>query len=585
MAAFSYNYNSGESRASQYRKYLQNQNYVNQIDNAIRETGEMNAAIVAIQTREVQNAIEVSSERQREAIIQTSNAICSTLESGFSALGDSLGDIEHGISRLSNLVGHGFSLLVEGQRITHQYLGQIQNLLRLPDSQKERVYHIEEGMKYLHNAFKQRANSDFYKDAFDEFNEAKGGENKETKDFISLYYIGYIHLKSSKLELHNPQKAESNFRNSARYYLAEHSAGGTNFSNNLLQSGNNFILGAAEAYLHAADACYIQGKISEAVELAEEAWKILPELTKAGLMQSKYLAANNQVSEAVKVLEKAIRMDRSLSMYVPNDEDLYSKPEIRDLIEKLRVEAVQEAKANFELCSKVILPNSIATSYYLSIATSYLASIDKLIKLEKFLEAKIATDLLLVSRTWTISSGANITPQGQVIAKISSQEFTGSLIDFVKFERERVLALPIANNLIRIEEIERQIEEIERQKAIIQNEINSLQSQVNSKNSELRQEWMWWGGGFLIWAIGLAIGIAYSPAHGLIEVLLVLVCSLIIYVGGAGLAIALIVVIIQSISIGAKVSSLKSEISRREKTIWMMDNDIRKLGNDIKMLH
>src|SRR5437868_5389191 len=100
-------------------------------------------------------------------------------------------------------------------------------------------------MKYLLNAFKQGANSDFYKDAFDEFNEAKGSENKEIKDFISLYYIRYIHLKSSKPELLNPQKAESNFRNSARYYLAEHSAGGTNFSNNLLQSGNNFILGAA----------------------------------------------------------------------------------------------------------------------------------------------------------------------------------------------------------------------------------------------------------------------------------------------------------------------------------------------------
>src|SRR6266511_1661666 len=104
MAAFSHNYNSGESRASQYHKYLQNQNYVNQIDNAIRETGEMNATVVAIQTREVQNAIQVSSEGHRQAIVQASNAICSTLESGFSNLDDSLEDIKHGISRLSNLV-------------------------------------------------------------------------------------------------------------------------------------------------------------------------------------------------------------------------------------------------------------------------------------------------------------------------------------------------------------------------------------------------------------------------------------------------------------------------------------------------
>lgn len=546
----------------QYRAYLQNQNYVNQIDNAIRETGEMNATIVAIQAREVQNAIQVSSERQREAIIQASNATCSTLESGFSDLNDSLKDINRGISRLSNLVGHGFSLLVEGQKITHQYLGQIQNLLRLPDSQKERIYHIEEGMKYLYNAIKQGTHSDFYKDAFDEFNESKGGENKDVKDFISLYYIGYIHLKSSKPELLNPQKAESNFRNSARYYLAEHSVGGTNFSNNLLQSNNNFILGAAEAYLFAADACYLQEKFSEAVELAEKAWKTLPELTKAGLMQSKYLAANNQVSEAVNVLEKAIRMNRFLQMQVLPDLDLTSKPEIINLLEKLRVEAMQEAKAKYDLCIKVVLPDSVATSY--------LASIDKLIKLGTFLDAKKATDLLLVSKIWTISSGANINSQGQVLAKISSQEFTGSVIDFVKFERGRVLALPIANKLIRIEEIEKQ-------KSGIQNEINSLQSKVDSNNSELGQSWKMFGGGFLIWAVGLVVGIACSPAQNCITVLMVLLCILITYVGGAVLVIATIAIIVISMAKGATIFSLKSEISSRETTICELDNDIKKL--------
>jgi tetratricopeptide (TPR) repeat protein len=562
MAAFSHNYHSGESRASQYQKYLQTQNYVNQIDNAIRETGEMNATVVAIQTREVQHAIQVSSESQREAIIQASRGICSTLESGFSDLNYSLEDIKNGMSRLSSLVGHGFSLLLEGQKITHQYLGHVQNLLRLPDSQKERVYHIEEGMKYLHNAFRQGADSDFYKDAFDEFNESKGGEGKDVKDFISLYYIGLIHLKSLDPHLQNPQKAESSFRTSARYYLAEHSIGGTNFSNNLLQSDKTFALGAAEAYLFAAEACYIQEKVSEAVVLATEAWKTLPEMTKAGFMQSKYLAANRQVNEAVQSLEKVIRTNRFLALEVLPDLDLTSKPEIIDLLEELRVEAVQEAQAQFELCRKVILPNSTATSY--------LASIDTLIRLGTFLEAKEATDLLLVSKSWTIRSGAQITSQGQVLAKISSQDFTGSLIDFIKFERERVLALPKANALIRIEEIEKQ-------KAVIQNEVNDLQSKVDRQSSEIGFLWKTWGGGILIWAVVLVIGIACSPAKNLITVLLVLLSIIVIWVGGALLALAAIYVIAVSISKGVTISFLKSKISSREKSIWDRDNDIKKL--------
>ncbi|MCK9402825.1 MAG: hypothetical protein M0Q26_05450 [Chitinophagaceae bacterium] len=557
MANFSYNWYSGESRMSQYGKYLQNQNYVNQIDNAIRQTGEMNAAVVAIQTKEVQNAIQVSSQKHREAIEHASDAICSTLESGFTDLNYNLENINDGIHGLSNLVGHGFSLVVEGQKITHAYLGQIQNLLRIPDSQKQRVYHIDEGMKYLQNAFRQNSESDFYTDALEEFQAAL---EKEKKDFFSLYHIGFIYLKSTKHL--DPKNAEIFFKNSARYYLAEALVNGTNVSNNLLQFHKGFLLEAAEALLFGAEACYLQEKFSAAVELAAEAWKTFPDMTKAGLMQAKYLAANQQVAEAVKILEKAIRINRFLSMEVLPDLDLNSKPEILNLIEKLRIEAVQEAKAKYELCSKVILPNSIATSR--------LSLIDKLIKHETFLEAKEATDLLLVSNTWTISSGANISSQGQVLAKISSQEFTGSIIDFVKFERERVLALPRANNLIRIEEIERQ-------KASIQNEINGLQSQVDSQNSELGQKWKMWGGGLLIWLAGLAIAIAIGSAHGLIEVLLVLLCAAIIYLGGAVLAVALVVFIVNSMSTGVAVSSLNSDIGNKNNTIEKLNKEIRKL--------
>jgi tetratricopeptide (TPR) repeat protein len=579
MAAFSYNRYSGDSYENQYRKYLQNQNYVSQIDNAIRETGEMNATVVAMQSREVQDAIHVSSQRQREAIIQLSDGICSTLENGFYELNNNLGDLKDGINGLSNLVGHGFSLIVEGQKITHQYLGQIQNLLRIPDSQKQRVYHIDEGMKYLQNAFRQNPESDFYTDALEEFQAAL---EKEKKDFFSLYHIGFIYLKSTKHL--DPKIAEIFFRNSARYYLAEALVGGTNISNNLLQTHKGFLREAAEAFLFGAEACYLQEKFSAAVELAAEAWKTFPNMTKAGLMQAKYLAANQQVAEAVKILEKAIRINRFLSMEVLPDLDLNSKPEILNLVEKLRIEAVQEAKAKYELCIKVILPNSIATSHLTSIA--------KLIEVETFLEAKEAIDLLLVEKKWTISSGANISSQGQVIAKISAQEFTGSVIDFVKFERERILALPKANNLIRIEEIEKQKkqldDEFEGQKNVIEKDIGNLQSQIDNNNAELSKKWKPWISSFAIVSVASLIGISIGNANGFIEVLVVLICGLLMYVGGPVVAIWLIIMIFSSMSTATKNSTLNSSISSNQTNISRLNNELKtkisQLNNDIKKL-
>ena len=562
MATFSYNLKSSDSSIKQYKDYLENQNYVNQIDRAIRETGEMKAAVVTIQSREIQNAIDVSSQRHSEAIIESREAICSSLESGFTDLNNSLYDIQGEINGLSNLVGHGFSLFVEGQKITHKYLGQIQNLLRLPDSQKERVYYIEEGMKYLYNAFKHGPDSNFYTDALNAFNTSISIQKEAVKDFISLYYIGLIHLKSTKhLDL---PKAESYFRSSARYYLAEHAVGGTNFSKNLYNSNKTFLLGAAEAYLFAADACYIQQKFSEAVELAAEAWKTLPEMVKAGFMQSKYLAANYQSIEAAKVLEKVIQQNRFFSMEVLTDIDLISKPEITNLLERLRIEAVQEAKSKFDLCSQIILPNSIATSYLLSIG--------KLIELKKFLEAKEAIDLLLVSKKWTLGAGANITNQGQVIAKISSQEFTGSVIEFVKFEKERVLALPKANNLIRIEAIERQ-------KQSIQTEIKNLQSQVDSNRNALSNDWKYWLIAFGIVAVAFIISTALSRSHDhpMLGSLMGLISILVGLGGGAFAAIYLIVVIVLSISNVSKNVSLNSKISSSQQEISGLNSDIKEL--------
>lgn len=390
MATFSYNPFLKASHSNQYLTYIQNQSFINQIDEVVRDTGKMNADVIAIQSREVQNAINTTSQAQREAIIASSNAICASFESGFAEVNYNLSGIQDDIYRMCNLIGHGFDLLLEQHKITNIYLGRIENLLRIPDSQKQRVYHINEGMKYLQNAFNQSANSDFYTDALEEF---QASQVIEKKDFFALYHIGFIYLKSTKH--FDPKSSENYFRNAARYYLAEAIVGGTNVSTNLLKSNRGFILEATEAYLFAAEACYLQERFSDAAGLAEEAWKTLPEIVKAGFMQAKYLAANNQVGKAVNILEEIIRKDRFISLDVLSDIDLISKTEVRNLLEKLRLEAYNESSQLLAECKKHIIEESVIQRE--------IDEIEELVLKKSFLHCKRAVDLLsdAIERTFS----------------------------------------------------------------------------------------------------------------------------------------------------------------------------------------
>lgn len=153
-----------------------------------------------------------------------------------------------------------------------------------------------------------------------------------------------------------------------------------------MQSHQGFFLEAAEAYLFAAEACYLQEKFTDAASLAAEAWKTLPEMLKAGFLQAKYLAAHNQVNDAVNILEKIIRKNRFISLDVLPDLDLIYKPEVIKLLEKLRVEAFNEASKLLVECKKHIINESVVQEE--------IDEIEKLVQKKSFLHCKRAIDLL-----------------------------------------------------------------------------------------------------------------------------------------------------------------------------------------------
>ena len=381
MATFYFDRYSNENSYSQWTKHLQSQEYIKDI-----------GGIVSKNKQELQTTIQNASAEQRDAI----QKVCGSLEDGFGLISSHLDDIKYEIgeirgeiSAMASMLDWKLSMLIEEQRLTNQLLGHIAQLLRIPDSQKQRVYHIEQGLKYFKNAIIEGISSSFYDDAIESFKEA---EKIERKDFITLNRIGQIFLYSEKHM--NIPLSEEYFLKSAREAFAEANVGGTITANKLSPSGyqplhssqDYFKSATVEAYLYASRTCYLQQKLTEAIKHADKAYSLMPEFVEAGFEQAKYLAANNQIEESVKVLETVIKKDRYYSVKTLSDKDLVSKQLVLKLLETFQEEAISNAKNRLHKCKSMINTNSKAKEV--------LEKVGEQISKNSFLAGMSALDLL-----------------------------------------------------------------------------------------------------------------------------------------------------------------------------------------------
>jgi tetratricopeptide (TPR) repeat protein len=336
MATFYWNSGKKENIIAQWVDHLQHEAYVKDVNQIIEKN-----------SQEISEAVKTGSVEQVQAI----NNVCGKLEDmnfNLQSIDYNISELRGEINAMASMLDWKLSQMIEEQRITNQLLGFIAQLLRIPDSQKQRVYHIEQGIKYLKNAFMENdVNSSFYIDALEDLKKA---ENIERKDFITLNRIGQVHLYSkSHLDF---AKAEEYFLKSARESFAEANVNGTTVSNNLsaygyktdVYSSNPFIVATAESYLYAGRACYLQNKLDEASEYAKKAFELIPEFLQAGFEQAKYLASNDKRTESVKLLENVISSDRLFSVKTVKDGDLISKNETTELLNRLKIDSYNQAK-------------------------------------------------------------------------------------------------------------------------------------------------------------------------------------------------------------------------------------------------
>jgi len=279
--------------------------------------------------------IQQASADQINAIDSTGRRICGALYSGFADLQE---ELEKATKELQG-VNQRLDLVLDEARTSNLLQENMAELLRIPDSQKQRHHHIEIALKFLKNALRDE---DLYHDALRELLEA---EKLMHADYFVLHRIGMIYLYVPALG--NLEKAADYFSRAGKYASVEsHSDAGRLI--NILNKKVNIRFAeqaeppsadvnalAAESFLQAGTALYALGKFDEAAKLTEKAVKCQPNEAKHHFFYAKYLTRSGNPESAVIQLEKAIELVPTMALAALGDCDLNQVKLILDLLNHL----------------------------------------------------------------------------------------------------------------------------------------------------------------------------------------------------------------------------------------------------------
>ena len=281
----------------------------------------------------VGNYINEASEEQIQAI----NDLGEIIGEGMEVLSSQLTDINDNLRFLNR----NMDIQIEQQKLSNLLLQNIAELLRVPDSEKERQHSIELGIKFFVNA---QMDSDLYTDALEELLKA---ESLMKQDYFVLHRIGCIYLHVPKHI--NPEKALDYFTKAAKYASVESDPKAIKLANVLNQKTSNInssknineitsvyqtdsiSLLVADSYEKAAFSAYILGRFDDAVNYQSKAFKFNATPQNSFLL-AKYLARIGNIKETLQNLDNCIDQLPSLVIAIFKEIDLINQPEVVKLI-------------------------------------------------------------------------------------------------------------------------------------------------------------------------------------------------------------------------------------------------------------
>ena len=334
-------------------------------------------------------------------------------------------------------INRKLDLQLEQQKLSNLLLQNISELLRVPDSEKERQLFIEKGIKHFVNASK---NTELYEDALKNLLNA---EKLADDDYFVLHRIGCIYLYVEKYL--DPLKAIDYFKRASKYASVEsdpkairlvsilNKANAENCSQN---NDNTERIGslAADSYEKAAFASYILGDFDSAEKYQTLAFEIMYSINDKDLLPiknqyqftlAKYQIRNNNIDKAIVNINHAIELNPNLfdAIVQISDLDIASNSGVVQLIEektsKLNseidtiIKEIQSLERNNKdnLLESIIKLKSNSYNNKIVFVKSYLQTSSYIEKIFKVIDQLIILEKLISNN-------------------IYYQNFTDSIIDF-----------------------------------------------------------------------------------------------------------------------------------------------------------
>jgi len=262
--------------------------------------------------------------------VQAINHLGETIGRGLNVLSNQMLDINDSLMFLNR----NLDIQIEQQKLSNLLLQNIADLLRIPNSEKERQHSIELGIKFFVNASKD---ADLYADSLEELLKA---ESLMKQDYFVLHRIGciYLYVKSYI----NPEMALDYFVRAAKYASVESDSNAARLANALTSNFNtvnsklnksdkNIRLLASDSYEKAAFAAYVLGRFDQAELFQQKALELGPS-AESNFLLAKYTIRNGRIKEGVKFLDIAISLNPKLELGVFKELDLISELEVRNLL-------------------------------------------------------------------------------------------------------------------------------------------------------------------------------------------------------------------------------------------------------------
>lgn len=278
----------------------------------------------------VSEALEKVTREQVNAI----NNLSSRLTTGFEIISDKL-----------NVTNNKLDKLIQLELSSQLILCDIAYYLRIPDSEKSRLFHIKNAINFLNNVEKEQS---FYSDALSEFRKA---EHLNSSDFYTLYNIAMIYLydtnnvdiNASKEYFLKAAKYSLLIEKNSKIYTEIISKATIENIESLKQSLTGY------CYLQASICSYILGDDQEALELAIKAKS--NGISSADFYIGKYASRLQLIDVSLSSLDSCLKQDATTYKKIITDYDYILNEKIIDFLQKYN----EDIEMRFEKVKPIIV--------------------------------------------------------------------------------------------------------------------------------------------------------------------------------------------------------------------------------------